>query len=70
MEISEIDYEDALDSEEFYEVCQRYRHAQDAIPLGPGFPTAAEAFEQLKEWIRGHCIVSTEPESHGDERNG
>jgi hypothetical protein len=44
---------DSLDSRDFYEVCQQYRHAQDAI----GEPNAAEAFEQLKRWIRRNASV-------------
>lgn len=41
-----------LDDQEFYEVCQRYRHAQDMLGTGSILPTAAEAFEQLKDYIR------------------
>ena len=40
-----------LDSREFYELCQQYRWARDAIAL-PGMLTAAEAFEELKRQIR------------------
>lgn len=40
-----------LDSEEFYELCQQYRWAQDGIARGPGAMTAAEAFEFLKNEI-------------------
>lgn len=39
---------DVLDSQDFYEVCQQYRHAEHAF----GSPTAPEAFEELKKWIR------------------
>jgi hypothetical protein len=45
--------DDLLETQEFYEMCQRYRHAQDAVRLHPELPTAAEAFEDLKAWIRG-----------------
>jgi hypothetical protein len=43
----EIDYVD-LDSQHFYEVCQKYRHADDFSG------DAARAFEELKEFIREH----------------
>jgi len=48
-----------LDSQDFYEICQRYRHAQDAVPRGPGQPTAVEAFEDLKSAIRQQIGVSS-----------
>ena len=41
-----------LESKEFYEVCQSYRHAQDVIAAAPNLPNASEAFEALKEYIR------------------
>jgi hypothetical protein len=37
-----------LDSQEFYEACQAYRHAGDPLPNAPGLPSATEAFERLK----------------------
>ena len=49
-----------LDSEYFYELCQSYRHAQDAVPEVPGMPTASEAFEALKIEIARHCGPSSE----------
>jgi len=49
--------DDWLDSEEFYNICQLYRHAHDA-PDGSvrldGFPTAVQAFERLKDEIAQH----------------
>jgi hypothetical protein len=42
---------DYLDSRDFYELCQQYRHARDIIPLAEEYPTAAEAFEKLKAEI-------------------
>ena len=44
-----------LDSREFYELCQQYRHAQDAVPRHPGALTAQEAFEILKIEILEHA---------------
>lgn len=51
---------DWLDDQDFYEMCQQYRHAQDAVAR-PGFLTAAEAFEALKEYIREHMPEPDEP---------
>lgn len=39
---------DWLESKDFYELCQSYRHAQDIIAAAEGQPTAGEAFERLK----------------------
>lgn len=44
---------DWLDSQEFYEYFQQYRHAPDAV-ASAGFPTAQVAFEVLKEAIEEH----------------
>jgi hypothetical protein len=50
--------DDLLETQEFYEMCQRYRHASGlAVVSGAGADaslTASEAFEQLKGWIRGN----------------
>lgn len=54
---------DFLETEEFYEVCQHYRHAQD-ISLES---SAAKAFESLKEFIR-HNIAQPQP-IRGEEEN-
>jgi hypothetical protein len=50
---------DVLESRDFYEVCQRYRHSQEfhKLPL----MNTLEAFAALKQWIRDHCIVSVDP---------
>ena len=40
-----------LRSQEFYELCQRYRHARDVVAAGSGLPTASEAFEELQREI-------------------
>ena len=40
-----------LQSQEFYELCQQYRHARDIAPSSKGLLTAAEAFENLKQEI-------------------
>lgn len=52
-----VSLDDWLDSEEFYELCQQYRWAQDGVRRGPGALTAVEAFEQLKSHIRLHAIA-------------
>lgn len=44
-----------LDSEDFYDVCQAYRHAGDPFPKKEGLPSAAEAFQALKDHIRKHA---------------
>ncbi|MCR4304945.1 MAG: hypothetical protein NUV63_12115 [Gallionella sp.] len=44
-------FADWLDSQDFYELCQSYRHAQDVTPKAKGLPTAAGAFETLKDAI-------------------
>jgi hypothetical protein len=44
-----------LDTQEFYELCQQYRWAQDGVPRGPEALTAAEAFEVLKAEILKHA---------------
>lgn len=51
-EIEVDDYADWLDEQEFYEICQQYRHARDGVERHPGLLTAAEAFEVLKAYIR------------------
>lgn len=53
---------DWLDKQEFYEVCQTYRHARDMWPNVEGAPTAAEAFEALKEYIRKKVGEATSQE--------
>jgi len=42
---------DYLDEQDFYEMCQQYRHAKDVI-APPGLPNASEAYEALKLYIR------------------
>lgn len=66
-------FEEWMDSQEFYELCQTYRHSRDAVPLAPGLLTASEAFEQLKSAIKavreawearvpeGYVVVPREP---------
>lgn len=51
---------DWLDDQDFYEMCQQYRHARD-IAAPPGFLSAAEAFEALKEYIREHMPEPDDP---------
>ena len=41
-----------LDSQDFYELCQAYRHAEQRGVLLPGMPTAAQAYENLQAGIR------------------
>ena len=45
-----------LDSKDFYELCQSYRHAGDVIPRAEGFPTACEAYEALKDEIEKRVL--------------
>jgi len=44
-----------LDSQEFYEWCQQYRHAKDLI----GNPTAAQAFDALRAEIARQAAMQT-----------
>ncbi len=44
-------FEHWLESKEFYEVCQQYRHAPDVLRVA-GHPNAADAYEILKAYIR------------------
>lgn len=37
-----------LDSQDFYELCQQYRHAKDGSPPNPGSVSAVDAFDALK----------------------
>jgi len=46
-----------LESQEFYELCQDYRHAGDIQPVHQFLPTAAEAFETLKREILKHSEI-------------
>lgn len=43
-----------LDEQDFYEVCQAYRHSRE-IPLG--LPTPVQAFEALKDYIAARCAA-------------
>ena len=40
-----------LDSQDFYELCQTYRHAEQGGRVGRGL-SASQAYENLKEGIR------------------
>ena len=42
--------DERLDSQDFYEICQQYRHARDINAL-PGAITATEAYEALKQHV-------------------
>jgi len=52
-----------LESQDFYELCQNYRHARDIKPHREGADTAAGAFERIKREIAGYlpdgavCVV-------------
>lgn len=50
-----MNWNEDLEGREFYEVCQMYRHAKDwkGKPTDGWTPSAGEAFELLKAWIRG-----------------
>ena len=51
-----------LESKDFYELCQNYRHAQDIAPRAPGMDSAVEAFERLKLAI-ADAFVPTDADS-------
>lgn len=51
---------DVLESRDFYEACQAYRHSRD-VPLVEGQLDPAAQFEALKSWIRRHCTVGWKP---------
>ncbi len=53
------DHKDWLDEQEFYEVCQTYRHASAVRANIHGFLTPAEAFEALKKYIRDQISVAS-----------
>ena len=57
-----------LDEQDFYEICQVYRHARDPLPIAPGFLNAAEAFEQLKQYIRERMNAAPQEEPNRDHR--
>ena len=42
---------DALDSRDFYELCQQYRYSR----MGVG------EFEALKRWLRDNAVISKQP---------
>lgn len=41
----------SIDSEEFYELMQTYRWAEDVEPASPGQPTAQEAYQAVIDYI-------------------
>lgn len=53
-----LEVTDWLDEQEFFDICQSYRHAGDGSPIFPGMPTAAESFEALKKYIRDQISVA------------
>lgn len=59
-DIKPLEVKDWLDEQEFFDICQSYRHAQDAISTFPGMPTASEAFEELKKYIRDNVARTIE----------
>ena|SRR3990167_1328122 len=40
-----------LDGQDFYELCQQYRHSKD-IPPHPSLPNVVQAFDNLREYIK------------------
>lgn len=54
--------EDPLESEEFYNLMQRYRHfpieRQDLV---------IAAFEDVKAWIREYCVSTSDTAPQGSE---
>src|SRR5687768_17014489 len=59
LSIDETNERDVLDSRDFYEACQRYRHSQEFHK--PPLMDTVEAFEALKDWIRENCFVGKRP---------
>lgn len=51
-----LEVKDWLDEQEFFDICQAYRHSQDGQP--DFMPTPAEAFEALKKYIRDQIDVA------------
>lgn len=39
-----------VDGQDFYELCQQYRHAKEMMPFG--VPNATQAFNNLREYIK------------------
>lgn len=54
-----LEVRDWLDEQEFYDICQSYRYAKDVVADFPGMPTAAEAFEAMKKYIRDQINVAS-----------
>lgn len=48
--------DDKLESKDFYELCQQYRHARDPIEDRPGLLNAQAAFEAIKDWLRANVM--------------
>lgn len=61
---SPSDEVDVLESRDFYEVCQQYRHSRE-VPIASGMLNTIESFEALKNWIRTHCTVGMRPVGDG-----
>ena len=40
-----------LDGQDFYELCQQYRHSNE-IPPHPSLPNVVQAFDNLREYIK------------------
>ena len=57
-----------LRSQDFYDLCQRYRHAQDIVAAGPGLPTASEAFEEMQREILARAQPSEIEQQDGGGR--
>lgn len=54
-----------LEEQEFYEVCQQYRHAPDLENPRDDRMVAVKAFEFLKDYIRAH--IAAPPALQGDK---
>lgn len=66
-----IEIRDWLDEQDFYELCQQYRHSVE-WQRGKGDLTVANAFEALKEFIRKKIeaeIKRAIDEMHDDQRS-
>lgn len=40
-----------VDGQNFYELCQQYRHSKEIMPH-PGLPNTVQAFDNLREYIK------------------
>lgn len=56
----------ALDSREFYELSQAYRHSKEWTPRGDDINPVVEAWEALKQYVIDNSLPSSQ--KHGPEK--